>query len=249
KQRFFFVLEQQIFHALGDTSLFIFIFLLQSFVNLLNRAEGLNERRRRLLADAFYADDVVRRIAAQTLVVRQKLGHKAETLDNARFVVENRVLDSLAQGVDLHSFLVDELHRVHVARSDDDFNIFVLLRQVDNRSQDVIGFKSRARIERNTPDFKYFLGAVDLRDEIVINLLARALVGFIRFVSMRRLRKIKAGNDIVGRQIFDELDEHCRKTEESAGRLAGRGRKLWQCVIRAMNNRVRVEENQSFLAG
>ena len=87
-------------------------------IEILERAELLQEFRRGLLPDPFHAGNVIRRVAAQRLVIDDALRPEAVAFAHAVLVVEDRVVDAFAHRVDGDA-RGDELQRIHVARCDD----------------------------------------------------------------------------------------------------------------------------------
>ena len=96
--------------------------------------------RRRLVADAGDARDVVRRVALQPVEVGDRLGRDAVAVDHGLAVVGLRLGDPARGGHDLHA-VADELERVAVAGDHRDRDPLGL-RPLGDRGDDVVGLEA-----------------------------------------------------------------------------------------------------------
>ncbi len=248
EQRLFLPRLQQLDHARLDAgrgeSLLVFLQLLEK---AFQRSEIHNEIRRRLLADAADARDVVGRIAAQALVVRQQFRPEAEALAHAVLVIYYSVFYSLLQRIDAHLFSGNELQGIHVAGSDDDVDRRIVLRLLDDGAEHVVRLESRERVERYGKRRDEILRPDDLRDESLVDLLAGPFVFLICLMAVRRRRKIVRRDDVVRLDVRHYFQNHRGKSVQRARRLAGLGNEIRQRMVRAVDDRVRVEQDQGLL--
>ena len=235
-------LEDARLHLLRELALM----LLDRFVDVFYRTELLNKLSRRLLADAFHTLDVVGWIAAQRLVVDDVLGAETVPLVHPVAVVEDGVVDTLLERKD-GDRAIDELQRIHIARRDDNLDVLAPAGLCDQRTDHVVGLETRRAQDRDAECREHFRRLLQLGDEFGISLRARALVVLVRLVPMRLSRQIARRDDVIGLELLGKLQEHRGETIQGTGRLALARREIRQRVVRPVDERVRIDEDEALL--
>ncbi len=243
----FFILFENFYDSLCDADLLeCFFVFFERLVDIFNGSEILYQNRGSFLSDARHADDVIRRIATEAFVIRQKLRRKAESIDNSFFVVHDCVVDSLFKGIDLNFFAVDQLQCVHIARRNDDFFILFFLELLHNRAQHVISLKAGMIIHRNIEALKNIPRSLELRDERIIRFFPSGLIFAVCFVPECFSRQVIACRDVIRLQICDDLHQHCGDAIQRACRLALARREFRQRMICAVDDGMRIQKHETF---
>ena len=196
------MLFQELQSTLLDPRFQKFFFIpFQTFENFLQRAEFFNQFGRRFFADSRNADDVVRRIALQPFEIRKIFRSKPVALFDFRLIIQNRVLKPFPESVDANTRARDELERIQVPRSDDDFQIFFIPHRVHYGTEHIIGLKLGVLKNRDGKRFHQIVGTADLRSEVGSELGALGFVFLIGGMPESGLGKIVAGGDIIRLQF------------------------------------------------
>jgi hypothetical protein len=210
----------------------------------LERAELLQQLRRRLVADPGNAGDVVRRVALEAVEVGDQLGPDAVAVDHGLVVVDLRVRDAATGRHHAHARLgVDDLERVPVA-GDDHHGDALVAGALGDRGDDVVG-----------------LEAVDLHVAVAERLDERLEMRplLLEQARPRGARRLVVRGDLLAARragvphhhgrlaavLREQLDEHRREAEDRVRREA-RGRRdgLGQGEEGAVGQRVAVDEEE-----
>ena len=202
----------------------------------------VDQLRRRLLADAGNAGQVVARIAAQRRVLRVQRRRDPGLLLDAGLVVERVVADAAPVVEDLHMRVDDQLIAVAIARHDDHV-VTVGDQQVDGGGDQVVGFPAGA-VDRGDPDrVEHLADEAHLLAEDVGRRCALRLVLGLRLVTERRLGPVECHQHAVGLVVLQHVDQHRREPEHGVGHLtAGGGHVGREREERAVGERVAVDD-------
>ena len=148
-------------------------------VDALDAPELLDQLRRRLLADARHARDVVRRVALQPLVVGNLRRLEVVSLAHAVSVVGDRRRGLDVRPVHEHvDARLDELQQVAVERHERHRNA-ALLRLLRERAQHVVRFVARHFEDRHVERLEHLPDAPALPLQLVGHRRARRLVRLV----------------------------------------------------------------------
>ncbi len=157
---------------------------LERLVYVFYGPEFLDKVRGSFFSHTRHSFYVVRWVSAQTLVVGNVLRCKPVALFDCRLVIQDGVVNPLLERVHLYFFPSDELHGIHIARSDNHLD-----RLIDklfyNRCDDVVCLKPLPLVNGNGKCFEYISRCRQLLYKRVLRFLSRPFVVIIRFVTHR----------------------------------------------------------------
>ena len=220
-------------HALFDAR------VVQMPVHALQRAERLDQRQRRLFADARHAGDVVGAVAHQAFHVDHLRGGHAVALAHGVLV------DALGlRALVLHAHgPAHQLEAVAVARGDDAL-VAARAARGGQRAQDVVGFVPLARDDLVAQRRQHLLEHGHLGGQLVRHALALGFVARVHLVAEGRGFQIEGHGHLVGRLRAGEFCEDIEKTDEGVGVAPVAGGQQLDAVERAVDDAVAVDGKQ-----
>ena len=167
-------------------------------VNFVDALVFLDERHRRLFANARHAGDIVARVAHQGFEVDNVDGRKAVDLTKAlgRHVLRRGLAH--ARGNELDGRVPGhELQRILVSRGDDTVPAcaFALAR---DRADQIVGFKARELVAGDVHRVEHVLEHRHLHGELFGHGVARGLVALVLEVAERRLAAVEGDAQRLG---------------------------------------------------
>ena len=221
--------------------------LVEPLVHRIEGAEGLDEFRGGLLADAGDTGDVVGRIALEGLVVEHLVRAQAPALVDLRQVVGDRVRDPATQRDHQGGPIGDELEHVQVAGEDGRVEV-CRLGLADERRDDVVGLVALALVLRDAEGLDDLADFRDLVSHVVRHPGPGRLVLEIALVAERRRAEVEGDRDVVGLHVGHGPEDDVREAEHRVHELAlrrGQGR-LEEGEVAAIDEPVAVEQHQAF---
>ena len=201
-------------------------------------AEFLNQRRRRLFADARHAFDIVDRVARQRLDIDQRRRLDAEALAHLA-----RADAPIAHRVPQRHVRPDQLHEVLVRRDERDDEVF-FRRALGERADHVVGLEA---LDHQRLDPKRLDRAMDIRnlhDQIVRRLAAVGLVIGEQVVAKSSLRRVEDDRDMRRAHVLQQLQQHPDEAVHRLGRQPARGVHRRQRMKRAKDVPGAIDQNQ-----
>ena len=185
-------------------------------------AVGGDELRRRLLADAGHARQVVARVAAERGVLGVLAGGDPGALGDAGFVVEHVVGDAATVVEHLDVRVFDELVGVAIAGDDDDVAAGGG-GAGGERGDHVVGLDALDLQRGDAQRGDHFVDQRDLRHEQAGRFLAAGLVRVVEVVAERAAGRVEDHDDLVGVLVGEHLHQHRREPVDRVGDRAVRG--------------------------
>ncbi len=220
--------------------------LLQPAVNFVQRAVGPQEFGGGLLADAFYAGDVIGRVAHQRFVIDQFPGGKTPLQLERRRIVIGGFGERAARQAD-GDFLAHQLQQIAIAAEDE--RVGSGFRHLaGERAEHVVGLESLGFENGDAERAHHVPDPVDLRPQVVGHLGAR---GFIRGeeIVAEGFAGVEGDRQVFRFFFFQQRNQDGGETERAGGRLAARGDPAVGCgargrqrEIRAVRQRVPVQQ-------
>ncbi len=213
-------------------------------VEVLDRAELLHQRGRRLLADAGDAGDVVGAVALEADVVGDLRRRHAEALDHAGRRVDLDV-GHAAPGGDHPDVVVDDLQRVAVA-GDHERAAALPLGLFGQCAEDVVGLVARLD-QVGYAEGVHEAGQVGpLSRERVGHRRPLRLVAVELVVAKGLLAGVPGHGDGRRLEVADQLEEHLGEAVDGVGRKAlARGDAFGQGKVRPVGEAGAVDENEA----
>ena len=202
--------------------------------DLLDAAEGVEDRGRGLGAGALHPGDVVRGVARNREIVRDELRRDAELLNHSL-----SVKDGLLHGVVDFDAVLHKLREVLVPRADHDPDI-LLPRHGGKRADGVVGLDPGLLEDKHAEGRGDVADIGELRAEVLGNRRPRRLVLRIDFVpeaSLALVRRVKDHDLRDSRVLLEEVADHLRERQDRSGWKA-----LSACEPRALRREERPEE-------
>ena len=167
-------------------------------VNFVDALVFLDERHRRLFANARHAGDIVARVAHQGFEVDNVDGRKAVDLTKAlgRHVLRRGLAHARGNELD-GRVLGHELQRILVSRGDDTVPAcaFALAR---DRADQIVGFKARELVAGDVHRVEHVLEHRHLHGKLFGHGVARGLVALVLEVAERRLAAVEGDAQRLG---------------------------------------------------
>ena len=179
--------------------------LVEVLEELLDRAELADQVRRRLVAHALDARDVVAGVAAQRLEVGHERRREAPAFGGVRLVVDDGVT-LIGPEHEQVQVRPDELNEVGVERDDPGLQPLGG-RACRDRPGDVVGFETRHLVDRDREGIEHLAHACHLGEEVVRGLPARGLVVLAGFVPEGLAGRVPGGADVRGPELIDHAQE------------------------------------------
>ena len=213
-------------------------------VNFVDALVFLDERHRRLFANARHAGDIVARVAHQGFEVDNVDGRKAVDLTKAlgRHVLRRGLAHARGNELD-GRVLGHELQRILVSRGDDTVPAcaFALAR---DRADQIVGFKARELVAGDVHRVEHVLEHRHLHGELFGHGVARGLVALVLEVAKRRLAAVEGDAQRLGLFLVEQAPEHREKAEDRMGEEAVARGERTDAVIGAVDDGVAVEYHQ-----
>ncbi len=214
--------------------------LVRRLYEFLERPELREQLRGALCADAGNAGDIVGTISHDRQVVDDLIGPHAEFLENGVGVKE------LLPGFVPHlNIAVNELQRVLISGDENDAHSFANS-AARERGEQIVGLEPGSGDRRKTERLGQFLGDLQLRDQIRVDLDARRLIVLEFLVPEGFLGSVEADRDVIGSLGLAQRLKHPREAEKRPDRFP-----VFRCqrrkrVIRPMQIGVGVYEIKGF---
>ena len=218
--------------------------LVQARIQLVDRAELLEQLRGGLLADAGHAGDVVGRVALEADVVGDLGRRDSEALEHGGRRVDLDVghTPTRAHHPDV---LVDHLHGVPVA-GDDDRADPLALGLFGQRAEDVVGLVPRLDEVGDAEPLHELGQERPLGGQPVGHVRTLGLVLLVELVAEGPLARVPGADDAGGPVLAHDLEQHLAEAEERVGRLSGLRRDgLGQREERPEREAAAVEQEQA----
>ncbi len=212
-------------------------------INLLDRAELLQQLGGGLLANARNLGDVVGGVASQSLVVGNQRRGEAVALLSGRHVVDLCVAEADAPRGDHVDGWLHQLQGVGVACHDQSHHS-LLHRLVCQRADYVVGLEAWQPIDGDVQGVDDILDAAELGSEVVGHRRAgRFVVGEI--VVAEGAAHIEGHRHILRLLLAQHLQQHRGEAEHCVHALTARGHQRgWHRVVGAIDERVSVYQHQ-----
>ena len=212
-------------------------------VHVLDAVEVGEQLRRRLRADPRHAGEVVGAVAAERRQLDVALRRHAEPLlDRGR-----RHLSDLAdalQGVEHGDVLIDELHRITVARDDLDA-VAVGDGAGGQRRQHVVRLDTLHLDDRDREHLEDLVEPVDLGAELVRHLVTSGLVVLVRGGALLVLTDVEGDRHRCRSTLGEEAHEHRDEAVDRVRQLAlGSPEAVGQREERPVREAVPIEQEQ-----
>ena len=221
--------------------------LVQVVAPVLQRAELLEQRRRRLPADPLDAGDVVALVADERLVVRDEWRREAVSLDRLRHIVDTEIRKAVLRAGqnDIHAIVRDELERIGIAR--DDVRLDALARRHPaERADHVVRLVAGDDEDRDIERLDDLADALLLLPQFVRHRRAVRLVGIEQIVA-EGAALVEGDGDVGRGEGAQRVQHHRGEAEGRIDEFAGRGRhRLRQRVESAIKERVTINEHDPF---
>ena len=190
-------------------------------VNALEAAVGAQQLRRRLVAHARHAGDVVGAVALQSQEIGELRRLHTVTLAHLARAVDGHVGDALARGDHVRE-LGTQLVDVLIAR-DQQRAVTQRLVARRNGSQDIVALPAHHAHHGNAHGFEQLLDDGELRLQSRVHGRTLGLVLLERLGAELRPPGIEGAHDGVGIGDIDELEQHGYEAEHRVGGRAVRG--------------------------
>ena len=233
--------------AVFDHALFLLALqLVDVLVDALQVAVGRKQLRRRFVADAGHAGDVVGAVAFEPQKVGELLGAHAVAVAHLRRPVNGHVGDALARGDHVRQLgaqLVDVLIARHQKRA-----VAQRLVARRHRAQDVVAFPALHAHHGDVHGFKQLFDDGELHFQRLVHGRALRLILLKRLHAKRGAAGIERAHDGVGLRNVDELQQHSDEAEHGVGgRAVRRVHGKRHGVERAVHKRVAIDDGYLFL--
>ena len=200
--------------------------------------------RRRLLAHARDAGQVVARVAAQGGEVGVLLRGQAVFLDHGRRGEAGQLADAFAR-IEHRHVVGDQLQRIAVT-GDHQHPVALVFGLRRQRGDQVVGFEARFGEHRNAQRRKDFLGDVDLTAELVRRGRPVGLVFRVTLGAEGLPRHIERRGHMGGRFVAQQVDQHRGEPVDRVGGQPALGLEILgrQRVEGPVRQRIAVQQHQ-----
>ena len=214
--------------------------LVQVGVHPVQSAVAVQQALRRLFADSGHAGDVVGRVAHQRFEVDDLRRREPVILFELCLVHQRDLGDALDREHDLCA-AVDQLPAVAVACDDE----YVAVKLARERADQIVRLVAVHFAHRNAHQRKHVLDRLQLCGEVFRHGLARRLVALVHLLAEGGRLAVERGDDLVRLKLRDQLGKHRKVAVDRPGGTALAVGERAHRVIRAVEQRVGIEQNES----